>query len=238
MRISNLVLILTAVCSVSAVTAAQSPTNAIPAQDAPAATVAPSEPSAPSATLQPSLDTVQQTMSALKLDKWKKGTVREEAGTNISAILRDLQTNLPPLLVAADAAPGSMSKVLPVTRNIDALYDVLLRVVEAARVASPGDQLGQLEQALTGLQKARLALDDRLQDQALSQEKQLSDLRASVQTLSAEKSAVKAAPPTSNCTTPTPAKKPKKKRTAPATAPATTPKQSPPPVNAAPVPPK
>jgi hypothetical protein len=232
MHISNAILVLTILCSVFP-TAAQSPATGTPAQDAPVATVAPSEPSVPSGLLKPSLDTVQQAVNAVKLDKWKRGTVREEAGTNMSAILRDVQTTLPPLLAAADAAPGSMSKVLPVTRNIDALYDVLLRVVEAARVSSPGDQLGQMELALTSLQKARLALDDRLQDQAVAQEKQLIDLRTSVETLTAAKSAEKSVPATSTCTTPTPAKKPRKKATTP---PATAPKHAPPAASPAPNP--
>ena len=232
MHISKTILMLTILSSVLP-TAAQSPATVTPAQDAPVTTVAQSEPSGPSGLLKPSLDTVQQSVSAVKLDKWKRGTVREEAGTNMSAILRDVQATLPPLLTEADAAPGSMSKVLPVTRNIDALYDVLLRVVEAARVSSPGDQLGQLEQALTSLQKARLALDDRLQDQAVAQEKQLTDLRASVQTLSAEKSNEKSVPVTSTCTTPTPAKKPKKRAT---TTPATAPKHAPPAATPAPNP--
>jgi hypothetical protein len=235
MRLAKVTFILTILCSFAVSSTAQSPDTGTPAQASP---TAPAVPAAPSGLLQPSLDTVQQTMTAMKLDKWKRGTVRDEAGTNISAILRDVQTNLPPLLAAADAAPGSMSKVLPVTRNVDALYDVLLRVVEAARVSSPGDQLGQLELALTGLQKARLALDDGLQDQALAQEKQLSDLRASVEAMSAAKTAEKTTPAASNCTAPTPAKKPKKKRTTPATVHATGAKPSPSSANATPAPPK
>jgi hypothetical protein len=165
--------------------------------------------SAPSGILQPSLDAVQQTLASVKVEKWKKGSVRDEAGTDIHSILRDMQVNLPPLLKEADAAPGSLSKVLPVSRNVDALYDVLLRVVEAARMAAPDEQANQLRQALSGLGNARLDLDKRIQEEAAAQETQLSDLQASVQKQAAFKCPAPPAAPA--CPAPAPAKKPKKK---------------------------
>jgi hypothetical protein len=169
---------------------------------------------APSALLQPSLDTVLQTVTAVKLDKWKRGTVRDETGEHITAIEHDLQGTLPSLLQAADANAGTLSKVLPVTRNAEALYDVLVSVVEAARVAAPPDQVAQLEQALSGLGTALKSLDDRVQEIAAAQEQQTSDLRKTVQTLTAARVAAAAAPPPKPCPAPTPAKKPRKKPSA------------------------
>jgi hypothetical protein len=134
--------------------------------------------------------------------------VRDETGGHITAIEHDLQGTLPPLLQAADANAGTLSKVLPVTRNAEALYDVLVSVVEAARVSAPVDQVNQLEQALSGLGTALRTLDDRVQEIAVTQERQTSDLRKSVQTLTAAKTAAAAAPPPKPC--PAPAK-PKKK---------------------------
>jgi hypothetical protein len=177
--------------------------------------------------LQPSLDVVLQTVTAVKLDKWKRGTVRDETGEHITAIEHDLQGTLPSLLQAADANAGTLSKVLPVTRNAEALYDVLVSVVEAARVAAPPDQVAQLEQALSGLGTALKSLDDRVQEIAVAQEQQTLDLRKSVQTLTAARVAAAAAPPPKPCPAPTPAKKPRKKPPAgtppasPAAAPAT-----------------
>jgi hypothetical protein len=57
------------------------------------------------------------------------------------------------------------------------LYDVLLRVEEAARVVAPDDQVGQLQSALNSLETARLALNDRMQGSADAMEKQVVDLR-------------------------------------------------------------
>jgi hypothetical protein len=214
MRIANAVFIVAAFCATCAVCAGQSPAAPAPAPTATAA------PGSASGILKPSLDTVQQTVTAVRLDKWKKGTVRDEAGDHIRAILKDLQMTLPSLLNAADAAPGTLSKELPVSHNINALYDVLLRVVYAARVSAPPEQLAPLEQALVGLSNARLALDDRLQGSAAAVEKQVGDLQSTVKTQAA-KLLVPPAPVIVPCPPPPPVKKPRKKPTPPATKPQT-----------------
>ena len=224
MRTAHALFILAMACSASALHAGQSPTNEAPGQTAPAA---PAAPLPPSGVLQPSLDSVKQTLDAVKVDKWKRGSVRDEAGANINSILHDMEANLPPLLTAADAAPGQISKTLPLSRHVDALYDVLLRVVEAARVSAPADQVAALEQTLLGLSKARLALSDSMQETAAAQEKQISDLRSSLQAQIAANSAAKPAAPPPNCAAPTPARKPRKKRAAPATAPQQAPAPAP-----------
>jgi hypothetical protein len=170
--------------------------------------------------LQPSLDNLQQAVGGLQLEKWKKGAMRDEASGNISSIQRDLQSVLPPLLKEADAAPGTMSKVLPVERNINALYDVLLRVVDGARVAAPGDQFTTLQNAMAGLEKARHALSDQMQETAAAQEKQIGALQVALKTQPVPVCPVAAAPPPA----PAPAKKPAVKKHKPATPkPATTP---------------
>ena len=78
-------------------------------------------PAPPSDILQQSLDEVRQTVGSVRLDKWKRGSVRDEAQNNIDAIQRYMQGTLPAMMKEADAAPGTLSKVLPVSRNIDAL---------------------------------------------------------------------------------------------------------------------
>jgi hypothetical protein len=153
---------------------------------------------------------VQQLVGGLKLDKWKRGSVRDEAGTNVDAIQRDLQGTLPKLIKDGDTAPGTMSKVLPVARNVDALYDVLVHLVEQARVSGPGDQVGQLQTAMADLEKARVALGAQLQQTATVQEKQIVDLRTTVQTQAASLKAASTPPPAPKCPAPaTPAKKKK-----------------------------
>jgi hypothetical protein len=200
-------------CSLCLVTAAQSSTDGTPVQGAPSA------PPEASGLLRPALDQVQQVVGALNVEKWKRGSVRDEAGDHISAILRDLHTTLPPLLDTADASPGTVSKTLPVSRNIAALYDVLLSVVEAARISGSAEELAPLEQALTSLGIARAALDDRLQESAAGLEKQAIDLRTTLQAREAVKCAVTSPPATPVCPAPAPVRKAKRIPKPPATPP-------------------
>ena len=163
----------TAVLLTPCLCAAQAPAPATPAPSAP--------PSTATAALQPALASVHSTLDALKLDKWKRGSIRDEATKNVSQIIRDIDVNLPPLLRDADSAPGALSTTLPLARNLNALYDVLLRVSEASRVSGPDDQADQLQKALVTLGNARLALADRMQGSAEALEKQVVDLRTAVQ---------------------------------------------------------
>ena len=139
-----------------------------------------------SAQLQPALSSVRKSVDQVRVDKWKRGNIRDEAAQNISQIERDIDVTLPPMLRDADTAPASLSKLLPISRNISALYDVLLRVVEASRVIASDDQVALLQQALVTLGNARLALGERMQTSADAVEKQVSDLRATVQSQAAK----------------------------------------------------
>ena len=211
MRISKTAISAIMLATLSMVSAAQAPGTAVPA--APVV--------APSVVLAPGLDAVQSTLNTVKTDRWKRGTVRDEASADIGSIVSDIQVKLPPLLKDADAAPGTVSKTIPVARNVDALYDVLLRVVEASRVAAPDDQVVQLQQALVTLGNARLALSDRLQNSAVALEKQVADLQKIVQSQAAN-IAISSAPIVIPCATPQPRKTTKKPVTRkPAAKPAT-----------------
>lgn len=200
----------------------QPPTGLAPPQ------TAHNTPPTPSGLLKPSLESVHQAVTALKLERWKRGTVRDEAGEDAQKILVDLETNLPPLLTAADSQPEKISNELPVSRNIDALYDVLLRVFEAARVSAPPEQITQLDEALSSLNNARLALDGRLRESAASLEKQVSDLQSALQAQDALKCpAPKPAPALPFCLEPKPVRRPAKKPVQPASPPAKTPAATP-----------
>lgn len=204
MRIALAVFSLSILCFTSLACEAQAQSKAAPA------------PVAPSALLQPSLDGVKQSLGALNLDKWKRGSIREEATRDVGAILQDVQENVPPLMRDADAAPGALSKVLPLSRHIDALYDVVLRVEEAARVAAPGEQVDQLQIALKNLGDARFALDKQLLDTATAQEQQLVELHKTVLAQASFKCPVPVAPAPVPCPKPTPRRTVKKKPTPPA----------------------
>ncbi len=173
-------------------------------------------PAPPSTLLQPALHDLENTLNSLKFDRWKKGSVRDEAASNANAILGDLKSKLPPLVSEADAANGAISPSIPLVKHLDALYDVLLRVEEASRISAPGDQIEQLEGTLTKFERARIALYDAMQQKAAGQEKQVADLQATIKAqkeaaAQEKKPAPAAAPPP--CTPPKPT--PKKKRATP-----------------------
>jgi hypothetical protein len=210
MHISKAALILT--LTVSAVRIhAQGATGAAQTQAAPPAAAAAAT---ASSLLQPALTLVGSTLSSVNMDKWKKGSVREEAAGHVASLQKDLQTNIPPLLAAADAGPEQLSKALPLEKHLDAFYDVLLRVEEAARVSAPGDQVDALKQVLSTLNQARLTYDEGLETAAATQEKQLTDMQAALRAQKeAARSAVPVAAPAAPCKPATPTRK---KRASPA----------------------
>lgn len=143
--------------------------------------------------MKPSLDNLLRTLDDLRPEKWKaSGTMRQEAAGNIDSIRRDLTNTLPPLLATADHAPDSVAETLPAYRNIDALYDVLLRVTETARLSAPKDQAADLQQALDGLESGRRALGERMQTAAVAREQRVHTLEAAARAAAA---APKPAPP-------------------------------------------
>lgn len=133
----------------------------------------------PSAMMRPSLDAVGEAIEILHPDRWKAaGSVRQEVASNIDSIRRDLEVTLPPLLTAADSQPSSVAQALPAYRNIEALYDVLLRVSEAGRLAAPRDQAMTLQNALAGLEKSRRSFAEQMQSTAAAQDQRLRTLEA------------------------------------------------------------
>ena len=169
--------------------AQKAPTTAPAPQAVEAAPAAPVRTA--SAILQPALSQAQETLSTLKVDKWKKGSVRDVAGENVRALLHDLQTNIPPLITAADAEPASLSRAMPLIKHLDAFYDVFLRVEEASRVSAPSEQITALQATMLSINQGRIAYDDELQAQAATREKLFFDLTSELRTKTdaAEKSA-------------------------------------------------
>jgi hypothetical protein len=171
----------------------------------------------PSATLQPSLDVLKTALGQLKTDKWKASApIRNEAQANLDSVQRDVTSTLPALLTASDASPDSAAKVLPVYRNVEALYDVTLRLVVAARLSAPSDQMSALDQALARLDGARRALGDQLQSVAESQDKRTVRLEAALKAVPPPAPPLPPPPPPKCPVTPV-----RKKKVTPAAKPAT-----------------
>ena len=175
---------------------AQVGVTSAPSQNQPAPSVpsAPSTPAGPkpSDLLHPALSQVSQAIVSLNISRWKApGEVRGATQQNVDSIQRDLNGTLPGLLSTADAAPSSVSAVFPVYRNIDALYDVLLRVSETAMLAAPQNEANSITDALSKLESARSELGNSILNAATNNEAEVVRLRASIQ----QAAAVQPAPP-------------------------------------------
>lgn len=132
----------------------------------------------PSQTVQPALNTLVRTLDSMRIDKWKAPeAVRQSAQSNLESVRTDLDSNLPSLLHVADSAPGSLPAVLPAARNLDALYDVVLRLTETAHLAAPDRQSSDLDAALANLDQGRRALAARILSTAQANETQMQNLR-------------------------------------------------------------
>ena len=166
----------------------------------------------PSTLLQPALDSVARAGSNVDLNKWKGPTgLKSDVDANLASMQKDVQTTLPPLLAAADAAPDSASASLPLLLNLDALYSVLLRITIASRSGAPRDENTSLEQSAVLLDSARRDLGDAVLAAARAQEKRSADLQATVQQ---QADALKAMTAPVSVATPVAAKpKPRKKPT-------------------------
>lgn len=154
------------------------------AQSAPAttstSTVAPTL-AAPSTLVQPSLDRLVRVLGTVDLEKWKlPRPARDDARRNVDSIRQDVTATLPPLMTAADAVPGSVPASFAMLRNVDALYDVALRLSATATVAAPGAQATALDQVMGDLLQARRSLSDRTLADATAQEHLVTDLQGRV----------------------------------------------------------
>ncbi|MGC2163601.1 MAG: hypothetical protein WA634_16965 [Silvibacterium sp.] len=135
----------------------------------------------PSAILQPALSDVQSTTEGLNISKWRgPGGMRASAQADVDSIQRDLGNTLPSLLAQADAASGSVPPSFAVYRNVDALYDVLLRISEVANFAAPSDESAAVASSLQKLEAARSGLGDAILHISQSHEERLTVLESEI----------------------------------------------------------
>jgi len=129
----------------------------------------------------PSLSQVAQALNGINVRRWKApNSVRDAADGNVASIQRDLSGTLAGLLQQADASPTSVPAAFSVYRNLDALYDTLLRVVETAELAAPDNEEAALESALKSLENARSSLGDAILNGSQTQQIELVRLRAAI----------------------------------------------------------
>jgi len=168
--------------------AAQAPAAAQPpaAAQAPAPAVAPAPAGFAMINLRPALANVQTAITNVNVAHWKApNDIRATTQQDVNSMQRDLITTLPPLLAQADAAasgngPAALAPAFAVFRNLDALYDVLLRVTETAGLAGSASDASSLEDARAGLEDGRAKLGTWLLQAIGAQDAQVVRLQAPV----------------------------------------------------------
>jgi hypothetical protein len=172
----------------------------------------------PVASLRPALANVQNTIANLSVGRWKApAETRTAIQQDIGSMQRDLNATLPGLVAQAEANPAALAPAFAVFRNLDALYDVLLRVTETAALAGSGADAGSLEDARAGLEDGRGKLGAWLLQSISAQDAQIVRLQAAA---AARPAAAPAAAPNKIVIDDGPENpKPRKKKPAPTPAP-------------------
>ena len=143
--------------------------------------LAPSQRFPRSSIVQPAMTDVQNCISALNISRWKApGEVRSAAQQNTGSIQRDLRHASRDCLAKRMPPPQPCLLRLSVYRNIDALYDVLLRVYETASLAAPQGESDALFSSLKKLEAARSQLGDAILNASQQREDQFVKLQAAV----------------------------------------------------------
>ncbi|HEX4036511.1 MAG TPA: hypothetical protein VHX37_00510 [Acidobacteriaceae bacterium] len=164
-----------------------------------------------SARLRPALSGISQAVAGLSVRRWKApGDVRDATQQDVASIQRDLSGTLAGLLDQADAAPASVPAQFAVYRNVDALYDTLLRVVLTADLAAPENEAGSLQAALTNLESARTNLSDSILSSAQTQQAEFVRMRS---VIAAAEAAARRQPPRTTVVDDGPAREARKETT-------------------------
>ena len=124
------------------------------------------------------IDRLQRALGSLTVAKWKApGDVRQTTQSDVDSMQRDLTGALPSLVSTAQAKPSELSPVFAVYRNVDALYDVLLRVSETAQLAGAANDGRVLEDQRSTLEGTRTQLGAALLESAQAQDAEVTQLR-------------------------------------------------------------
>lgn len=143
-----------------------------------------------SESLRPALEQVGHSVGQIQIDHWKVSkSWKEQLQSDADSISGDLSHQLPGLLQQAQAAPTALDAQLRLMQNVDALYDVLVRLTLAADMNERKNDAALLDSALQNLEAARKAATTQLVAAAAQQHQQLTELQARIEASQATQSA-------------------------------------------------
>jgi hypothetical protein len=144
------------------------------------------------AQLEQTAQTTNLDLAKLRIEKWKGGgDAREQFQGNADALSRNLNAALPGMVSAVRATPENFAANFKLYRNIDALYDVLSTLAEAAGAYGPRSDYQALAADVSNLEALRRSLADRLEAMATLKDAELARLRGGGSSAKSGKSRVK-----------------------------------------------
>ncbi len=124
---------------------------------------------------------LRRTLDTINVPKWKApGDVRQTTASDVDSMQRDISDTLPGLINTALGDPAKVSPAFAVYRNVDALYDVLLRVSETAQLAGASHDGAALEEQRAALESSRGQLGAALLQSSQVQDAEVLHLRTTV----------------------------------------------------------
>ncbi len=167
-----------------------------PTETTPQANAAPPTPDL-NASLRSALAQTGTALNQVQIDHWKvsrewKGQLQSDA----NSIQQDLTNQLPGLFLAVQRSPGALEPQLNLMHNVDALYDVLVRITTAAGLAGGKTDAGILSNAVQQLESARKTAVGQLLQTASQQDRKITELQTRIQNATENESPVSTHPKT------------------------------------------
>jgi hypothetical protein len=128
----------------------------------------------------------QANLVRLRIEKWKAdGSYKKQALGNVDSIQRNLQGALPEIITQLRNAPEDLPATFKLYRELDALYDVMVNVVEDTGAYGSKDDFQSVSNNLTGFESARRQLAERIESLSSSKEAEITRLSTALKTAQA-----------------------------------------------------
>ncbi|MGO8720147.1 MAG: hypothetical protein ACLQMO_13160 [Acidobacteriaceae bacterium] len=131
--------------------------------------------------LRPALQQVANTVGQIHIDHWKLSkSWKVQLQSDADSIQQDLSHRLPELFQQAQASPTALDAQMRLMQNVDALYDVLIRLTMAADLTEKKTDAAMLDNALERLESARKMATGQLMGAAALENQRLVQLQSRV----------------------------------------------------------
>jgi hypothetical protein len=171
----------------------QLPQSSQPMATAPATPPMPSDLGSALSNVDQAAQATASSLKSLRIDKWKTDSnTKQQAQQNAESLSRNLTEALPGMIQQVRANPSSLAAQFKLYRNLNALYDVMATMTEAAGTFGGKNDYETLSRELNAFDQSRIALANRLQNTTAQQDAEVARLRTAVQQAQAAAQAAQA----------------------------------------------